>query len=69
MMKRKPGRPRGTKNKIKTVVLSDTNNRKDPISDFQKTLNEWDKMEKEKLLYLLNSYKNKQNCNSSNKAN
>lgn len=47
MIKRKPGRPRGTKNKLKAVILKDKNNRDDSISDFQKTLNEWDRMEAE----------------------
>ena len=46
MMKRKPGRPRGTKNKIKPVVLIDKAQRVEPISDFQRTLDEWDRMEK-----------------------
>jgi len=46
-MKRKPGRPRGSKNKIKTVLLTDKNNRNDVISDFQKTLDEWDRMEQQ----------------------
>lgn len=47
MMKRKPGRPRGTKNKIKPVVLIDKAKRVEPISDFQRTLDEWDRMEKQ----------------------
>ena len=47
MMKRKPGRPRGTKNKIKSVILTDKDNRDDYVSDFQKTLDEWDRMEKQ----------------------
>lgn len=47
MIKRKPGRPRGTKNKIKVVTLSDKDNRNDSISDFQKTLEQWDRMENE----------------------
>ena len=46
MMKRKPGRPRGTKNKIKPVVLIDKAKLVEPISDFQRTLDEWDRMEK-----------------------
>jgi hypothetical protein len=42
---KKRGRPRGTKNKIKVVTLSDKDNRNDSISDFQKTLEKWDCME------------------------
>ena len=36
----KRGRPAGVKNKPKTLKVT-------PISDFQKTLNEWDRMENE----------------------
>ena len=42
---KKRGRPRGTKNKVKVVTLSDKDNRNDHISDFQKTLEKWDQME------------------------
>ena len=47
MMKRKPGRPRGTRNKLKQVVMADRNNRNDVISDFERTLKEWDRMDQQ----------------------